>query len=99
MRSLNEYIAVDESREDNLRPTSKKELKELIKRRMKEQGPRCDLKVVIANRAGDIFKEVIYKDVMLIEGLSGFDELNYTSNDHVDLEFELKSDWADDTDA
>ena len=56
-------------------------------------------KVVIANRAGDIFKEVIYKDVMLIEGLSGFDELDYTSNDHVDLEFKLKSDWADDTDA
>ena len=46
-------------------------------------------KVVIANRAGDIFKEVIYKDVMLIEGLSGFDELDYTSNDHVDLEFKL----------
>ena len=56
-------------------------------------------KVVIANRAGDIFKEVIYKDVMLIEGLSGFDELDYTSNDHVDLEFKLKSDWADDADA
>ena len=31
MRSLNEYIVVDESRQDNLRPTSKKELKELIK--------------------------------------------------------------------
>ena len=82
MRSLNEYITVDESRQDNLRPTSKKELK-----------------VVITNRAGDILKEVIYKDVMLIEGLSGFDELDYTSNDPVDLEFELKSDWADDTDA
>ena len=40
MRSLNEYITVDESRQDNLRPTNKKELKELIKRRMKEQGPR-----------------------------------------------------------
>ena len=82
MRSLNEYITVDESRQDNLRPTSKKELK-----------------VVITNRAGDILKEVIYKDVMLIEGLSGFDELDYTSNDPVDLEFKLKSDWADDTDA
>ena len=57
------------------------------------------LKVVITNRAGDIFKEVIYKDVTLIDGLSGLDELNYDSNDHVDLEFKLKSDWADDTDA
>ena len=43
MRGLNEYITVDESRQDNLRPTSKKELKELIRRRMNEQGPRCDL--------------------------------------------------------
>ena len=53
-------------------------------------------KVVKANRAGDIFKEVIYKDVMLIEGLSGFNELDYNSNDRVDLEFKLKSiphDW------
>lgn len=54
------------------------------------------LKVVITNRAGDIFKEVIYKDVTWIDGLSGLDELNYDSNDHVDLEFELRSDRVDD---
>lgn len=57
------------------------------------------LKVVITNRAGDILKEVIYKDVTLIDGLSGLDELNYTSNDHTDLEFKLKSDRVDDIDA
>ena len=57
------------------------------------------LKVVITNRAGDIFKEVIYKDVTLIDGLSGLDELNYDSNDHVDLEFKLRSDRVDDIDA
>ena len=56
------------------------------------------LKVVITNRAGDIFKEVIYKDVMLIDDLSGLDELNYDSNDHVDLEFKLRSDRVDDID-
>lgn len=56
------------------------------------------LKVVITNRAGDIFKEVIYKDVTLIDGLSGLDELNYDSNDHVDLEFKLRSDRVDDID-
>ena len=56
------------------------------------------LKVVITNRAGDIFKEVIYKDVILIDSLSGLDELNYDSNDHVDLEFKLKSDRVDDID-
>ena len=57
------------------------------------------LKVVITNRVGDIFKEVIYKDVTLIDGLSGLDELNYDSNDRVDLEFKLESDRVDDIDA
>lgn len=56
------------------------------------------LKVVITNRAGDILKEVVYKDVMLIDDLSGLDELNYTSNDRVDLEFKLESDRVDDID-
>lgn len=54
MRSLNEYITVDESRRDNLRPTSKKELKELIKRRMKEQGPRCDLNDIDVSKITDM---------------------------------------------
>ena len=57
------------------------------------------LKVVITNRAGDILKEVIYKDVTLIDGLSGLDELNYDSNDHTDLEFKFKGDRVDDIDA
>ena len=34
MRSLNEYITLNESELGNLRPTSKEELKELIRRRM-----------------------------------------------------------------
>ena len=56
------------------------------------------LKVVITNRAGDILKEVRYKDVTLIDGLSELDELNYDSNDHIDLEFKFKSDRVDDID-
>ena len=43
MRNLNEYITLNESELDNLRPTSKEELKELIRRRMNEQGPKCNL--------------------------------------------------------
>ena len=54
------------------------------------------LKVIITNGVGDILKEVIYKDVTLIDGLSGLDELNYDSNDHTDLEFKLKGDRVDD---
>ena len=54
MKGLSEYITVDESRQDNLRHTSKKELKELIKRRMKEQGPRCDLNDIDVSKITDM---------------------------------------------
>lgn len=56
-------------------------------------------KVVIGNRAGDIYREIIFKDVMLVDGLKGFEELNYETQDHVNMTFTLVSDWADDTDA
>ena len=39
MRSLNEYITLNESGEYNLRPNSALELKKLIGQRIKEQGP------------------------------------------------------------
>lgn len=54
MRGLNEYIIVDESRQDNLRPTSKKELEKLIKRRIKEQGPNCDLNDIDVSKITDM---------------------------------------------
>ena len=57
------------------------------------------LKVVVANKAGDIFKEIIFKDVMLVDGLEGFDELDYSSEDIVEMNFKLRSDWAEDIDA
>ena len=57
------------------------------------------VKVVVANRAGDIFKEIIFKDVMLVDGLEGFDELSYDGTDLVEMSFKLRSDWAEDTDA
>lgn len=57
-------------------------------------------KVVIANRAGDIYREIVYKDIMLKEGLTGFDEVSYDSaGDLIELEIKLVSDWADDRDA
>ena len=57
------------------------------------------MKVVIANRAGDIFKEIIYKDIMLSEGFEAFGTLDYSSNEFVELTAKFKSDWADDDDA
>ena len=82
MKTLDEYTTLNESESSS----------------HDSNNPKPALKVVITNRAGDILKEVIYKDVTLIDGLSGLDELNYESNDHTDLEFKFKSDWVDDTD-
>lgn len=56
------------------------------------------LKVSIANRAGDIFHEVIFKDVMINGDLgSGISELNYDTNDPVELEVKFVSDWWTET--
>ena len=76
MKTIDEYTTLNESESSS----------------HDSNNPKPTLKVVITNRAGDILKEVVYKDVMLIDDLSGLDELNYTSNDHIDLEFKLKSD-------
>ena len=54
MRSLNEYITLNESGEYNLRPTSGDELKELIEQRIKEQGPKCDLNDIDVSQVTDM---------------------------------------------
>ena len=52
------------------------------------------LKVKIANRAQDVYREIIFKDVMLANGFTMQDELNYETNDLAQLELTFKSDWA-----
>lgn len=54
------------------------------------------LKVVIANRGGDIFREIVFKDVIMYGGITGIEELNYETTDLVTIEVKFKSDWADD---
>ena len=54
MKNLREYITLNESEVGNLRPTRKDELKELIRRRMNEQGPRCDLNDIDVSRVTDM---------------------------------------------
>lgn len=53
------------------------------------------LKVSIANRAGDIIREVLFHDVILGQNQS-FQELNYDTNEPLELEIKFYSDWADD---
>lgn len=51
------------------------------------------LKVSIGNRAGDIYHEIVFKDVMMNGGLDGFDELNYDTADPITLTVKFVSDW------
>lgn len=52
------------------------------------------LKVQIANNNRDIYREIVYKDVMLKGGLNGPDELDYSNTDAAQIEVTLVSDWA-----
>lgn len=54
LRKLREYITVEESGVGSLKPTNKKELEKLIKQRMKEQGPNCDLNDIDVSRVTDM---------------------------------------------
>lgn len=54
--------------------------------------------VAIANRAGDIFHEIIFKDVMMNGDIGGgYDELSYESGEAVTIEVPFVSDWWEET--
>lgn len=55
------------------------------------------LKVSIANREGDIFQEIVFKDVMINGPLSGgISDLEYAADDALNLTVKFRSDWWDD---
>lgn len=56
------------------------------------------LRIVMFNKAGDIFKDVTYHDVML-SGVEGPDSFDYDGDDLIPLTVKFISDWADDIDA
>lgn len=51
------------------------------------------MKVSIANRDGDIYQEIIFKDVMISGPLGMSGELDYTSDDAMELTVKFRSDW------
>ena len=55
------------------------------------------LKIAVANRAGDIIREIVFKDVMLSGSLEGMADLDYESNDAIELTVKFKSDWWQET--
>jgi hypothetical protein len=55
------------------------------------------MRVCVANRAGDVIKEVVFKDVMLFGNLEGLGDLDYESTDSLNLTVKFKSDWWKET--
>lgn len=56
-------------------------------------------KIVIANRAGDIYRQILFHDMIMFGGIDGLDELDYGSSDLAEITIKFASDWADDDDA
>lgn len=52
------------------------------------------LRLYVGNRAGDVWRDITFKDVMLFGGLDGFDDLDYSSLDIQSLTVKFASDWA-----
>lgn len=55
------------------------------------------LNIAVANRAGDIFHEIIFKDVMMNGDLSGYGDFDYESGDACTLSVKFVSDWWQET--
>ena len=55
------------------------------------------MRVVVANRAGDIIREVVFKDVFMKDSLEGMGELEYTSTEPQQLSVTFVSDWWKET--
>ena len=90
MKKLREYITVEESGRYDLRPTNKKELQELIYRRIKEQGPSCDLNDIDVSEIKDmseLFRESNFRgdiskwDVSNVEDMSKMFLASYFNGD------------------
>ena len=74
MKRLREYITIDESRQDNLQPTSSSELKEIIRRRVKEQGQNCDLNDIDVSRIVDMSR--LFNNTLFNGDISSWDVSN-----------------------
>lgn len=52
------------------------------------------LKVSIANRANDVIREIVFKDVIMKGGIEGWEEMDYSqTGDLVQLTVKFQSDW------
>lgn len=57
------------------------------------------LRIQVANRAQDVYREIIFKDVMMKGGFQFADEYAYETGDAQEIEITFVSDWAKETNA
>lgn len=55
------------------------------------------LRICIANRAGDVIREIVFKDVMLKGSIEGMGDLDYSNNEAVQITVHFVSDWWKET--
>jgi hypothetical protein len=55
------------------------------------------LRICIANRAGDVIREIVFKDVMLKGSIEGMGDLDYSNNEAVQITVHFSSDWWKET--
>ena len=55
------------------------------------------LRAAIANRKGDIYHDVVFKDVMISGDLDGLNTLDYETGDALELTVKFVSDWWKET--
>lgn len=52
------------------------------------------MRILVGNRAGDVYRKIVFKDVMLAGPIEATDEYNYDTNSEVvQLTVKFKSDW------
>jgi hypothetical protein len=51
------------------------------------------MQVLIANRQGDVYHKIVFKDIIMNGGVEGIDELNYDSGEAVTVSVKFVSDW------
>lgn len=56
------------------------------------------LRLVVGNRAGDIYREIVFHDVIMYDPIAGMSgEYDYDSEDICTLEVKFRSDWWDES--
>ena len=91
MKRLREYIILNESREYSFKPSDKEELQKFIRRRIREQGPNCNLNDIDVSEVDDmswLFENSTFNgDISQwdVSNVKNMDSMFYKSKFHGDI--------------